>query len=113
MEKKLIIVTELYSYSNIEPQFIVLLEDEGLIRTEWIDGEQYIPVSELSNIERYARWYYDLSINIEGIDTIRHLLLRMESMQRELYRLRRLTGIEPHKNIMEENRNYSDDVFGL
>jgi hypothetical protein len=31
--------------------------------------------------------YYDLSINIEGIDAIHHLLKRMESMQQEIYSL--------------------------
>ena len=32
--------------------------------------------------------YYDLSINIEGIDAIHHLLQRMEEMQNELHELR-------------------------
>ena len=32
--------------------------------------------------------YYDLSINMEGIDAIHHLLARMEEMQREIHSLR-------------------------
>ena len=32
--------------------------------------------------------YYDLSINIEGIDAIRHLLERMKDMQNEMDRLK-------------------------
>ena len=33
--------------------------------------------------------YYDLSINMEGIDAIHHLLERMENMQREMNSLRK------------------------
>ena len=32
--------------------------------------------------------YYDLDINMEGIDVIHHLLQRMDGMQREIDRLR-------------------------
>ena len=38
--------------------------------------------------EQYTRMYYDLSINMEGIDAIHHLLGRMEEMQKEIARLR-------------------------
>ena len=42
--------------------------------------------------------YYDLSINIEVIDAIQHLLERMESMQQEIYslhnKLRLLGGLD-------------------
>lgn len=90
MEKELIIITEYYSHSKIDPQFIILLEEEGLIYTEWVDGKQYISVSQIRDIERYARWYYDLSINVEGIDTIQRLLKKMELMQNELRQLRKI-----------------------
>ena len=43
--------------------------------------------AQLPDVERYSRMYYDLSINIEGIDAIHHLLERMESMQQEIYSL--------------------------
>ena len=54
--------------------------------------------SELPDVERYSRMYYDLSINIEGIDAIHHLLERMEEMQQEIYslhnKLRLLDGLD-------------------
>ena len=54
--------------------------------------------SQLPDVERYSRMYYDLSINIEGIDAIHHLLERMEEMQQEIYslhnKLRLLDGLD-------------------
>ena len=47
-------------------------------------GEHYLLVSQLPEVERYSRMYYDLSINMEGIDAIHHLLERMESMRKEI-----------------------------
>ena len=56
------------------------------IRTE--GDEHYLLVSQLPEVERYSRMYYDLSINMEGIDAIHHLLERMEGMRREMNSLR-------------------------
>ena len=39
---------------------------------EYFEDEKYIVASELRELEQYTRMYYDLSINIEGIDTIHH-----------------------------------------
>ena len=52
-------------------------------------GEHYLLLSELPNVERYSRMYYDLSINMEGIDAIHHLLERMEDMRHEMRSLRK------------------------
>ena len=40
------------------------------------------------------RLYYDLEINMAGIDTIRHLLNRMQSLQQEMKRLQGELGRE-------------------
>lgn len=94
METEFIIIKELYENSQIEPSFIHLLADEGLLEVQIIEGEQYIHESKLYDLERFARWYYDLSINIEGIDVIQNLLNRMDAMTKELYQLRKLCNFE-------------------
>ena len=99
MATELIIIKELYKNTPIEPSFITLLRDEGLIEIQIINGEQYIYESQLAELERFARWYYDLSINIEGIDVIRNLLLRIEEMDRELHDLRKI--MDYHKKEWE------------
>ncbi|WP_276803028.1 chaperone modulator CbpM [Odoribacter laneus] len=88
METDLIIVSDYCRESHIEQSFVVLLWQEGLIDIKQEEGREYLFVSQLRDLERYSRMYYDLSINIEGIDAIRHLLSRIEDMQHELHRLR-------------------------
>ena len=90
MKTELIIIQEYCRNSQVEPSFIDLLENEGLIELEIIEGEQYIRESQLPDLERFANWYYDLSINIEGIDVIQNLLKKVQTMEQELYALRKL-----------------------
>lgn len=89
MQTELIIVSEYCHQCHIEPSFIELLEEGGLIEICTQGGEHYLLVSQLPTLERYSRMYYDLSINMEGIDAIRHLLERMEAMRREMDILRK------------------------
>ena len=83
MDTELIIFNEYCQKSHTDPTFIISLE----IRT--VDGERYLLASQLRELERYSHLYYDLSINIEGIDAIHHMLERMERLQQEVSFLRR------------------------
>ena len=65
----------------------MMLGEDGLIDVEVKDNISYFPADQLAELERYTHLYYDLSINIAGIDAIRHLLNRMEEMQNEIRRL--------------------------
>jgi len=97
MKPELIIIREYCIQSHLDPEFILQLEDEGLIEISIIDNERYIDLSQLSSLERYARLYYDLSINVEGISVIQNLLDRVNDMQNEMQSLRqkiRLLGEE-------------------
>lgn len=89
METDLIIITEYCEKSHTDPDFLISLEEGGLIEIRNIDGQQYLLASQLGELERYSHLYYDLAINIEGIDAIRHLLNRMMQLQREINQLRR------------------------
>lgn len=88
MQTELIIVNEYCHKCHIEPSFIDLLEEIGLIEVHTEGSEHYLLLSQLPEIERYSRMYYDLAINLEGIDAIHHLLERMELMRREMNMLR-------------------------
>lgn len=88
MQTEFIIVSEYCHKCRIEPSFIELLQESGLIEVHKEGEEGYLLISQLPEVERYSRMYYDLSINMEGIDAIHHLLERMEGMRREIGLLR-------------------------
>jgi hypothetical protein len=69
---------------NIEPSFIDSLLDYGLIEITELERERFIPMQRLVDLEKMIRLHYDLNINLEGIDTIFHLLNRISELQQEL-----------------------------
>lgn len=93
MKSELIIISEYCSYNNIEPDFIIELENEGLIELYIEDNERYIHESQLKRLDQYARWHYDLSINVAGIDVIQNLLDRINQMEHDMNRLREQLGL--------------------
>lgn len=88
METQLIIITEYCRHSQIDPQFLFSLQEVGLIDLQQQDDEYYICSSQLSDIERYTRWHYELSINAEGIDVVDNLMNRIAEMENEIARLK-------------------------
>ena len=94
MEKDELIPAEDFCiYHNIEYSFISSLEDSGLISVTSVEQSTYIPAEELQKLEKFVRLHYDLDINIEGIETINHLLERIEEMQREILQLKSVAVI--------------------
>ncbi|HJA14377.1 MAG TPA: chaperone modulator CbpM [Candidatus Butyricimonas faecavium] len=89
METELIIVREYCQKSHVDPSFIVSLEEDGLIDIQVVDGERYLLVSQMQDLERFVRWHEDLAVNIEGIGVIHELMGRMHEMQQEINQLRR------------------------
>ena len=75
-------------YHNIEYSFIHSLEDSGLITVTSVEQATYIPADEVQKLEKFIRLHYDLDINIEGIETINHLLEKIQEMQHEILQLR-------------------------
>lgn len=89
MNEGLIIITDYCQNSVAEPQFIHLLETEGLIEIIVENGSEYILESQISLLDKYSRWHYELSINIEGIGVVQNLLEKIDSMQGEIRNLKR------------------------
>ena len=89
METEIIVVSEYCQKSHIDPSFIFLLEDGGLIDVQVVDGQPAFFVSQLREVEMYTRMYYELSINVEGIEAIHHLLARVRNLQDEIRSLQR------------------------
>jgi len=87
MQTDMIILDEFCASHEVEISFIRSLEDHGLIETIVVNETVCVPVNELSKLEQIIR-LRELNINPEGIDTIIHLLLRIEKLQNELTILR-------------------------
>lgn len=84
----LISAREFCSSHNIEISFISSLEEYGLIEMETIDESIFIHQSQLQELEKIVRFYYELEINLEGIEAINYLLNRSNEMQNEIVTLR-------------------------
>jgi hypothetical protein len=94
--ENLIAVNEFCINHNIEISFISSLQQNGLIEILTVKESRFIDPVQLQQLEKFVRLYYELDINLEGIETITHLLQRIISMQDEIIALKnRLRLYEP------------------
>jgi len=87
-EKYLVAIDELCASHKIEIAFISSLHESGLIELTTIRESEFIEVEQLQKLEKFIRLYYELDINLEGIETINYLLQRIDSMNDEIRHLR-------------------------
>lgn len=89
MQKELYIpVDEFCAHYDIEISFISSLQQNGLIEITTDNENGFIDASQLQKLETFIRLYYELDINLEGIDTITHLLQKIGSQHDEIISLR-------------------------
>jgi MerR HTH family regulatory protein len=84
----LVKIDEFCANHNIEVSFISSLQQNGLIEITTIKDSGFIDSNQLLQLEKIVRLYYELDINLEGIETINFLLQRINSMQNEIIGLR-------------------------
>ncbi|WP_131539824.1 chaperone modulator CbpM [Pedobacter nototheniae] len=75
-------------YYKIELSFIQKLDQHGLISLISSGKEAFITYEQLNDLEKYIHFHYDLEINMEGIETVVHLLNRIKKLQHEVKLLR-------------------------
>jgi hypothetical protein len=79
---------ECCTHYNIELTFIQSLNEYGLIEVISVEERQFIHNTRLQDLEKFIRLHYELGINMEGIDAIAHLLLKVKNMQEEITELK-------------------------
>lgn len=84
MDADQIEILEFCLFHNADKSFVIALYDSGLINLIVTENRTFIPVSELDRLEKFLRLYYELNINLEGIETISHLQQRIETLKEEL-----------------------------
>lgn len=91
----LIVVTEFCTHYNVEFSFVHALKQHGLIEIVTIEGTGFIQADQLGYLEKLVRLHYHMDINIEGIETITHLLERINYMQHQI------TGLKCRLDLYE------------
>lgn len=72
---------------NIEITFLEGLENSGLIHPETENEVKYILYDELTALERFVNWHYDMEVNMPGLEVIHRLLQKIEVLQQDNRRL--------------------------
>lgn len=80
---------ELVKIYNVEITFFDSLEEAGLVSTITENEIKYLLYEELPAFERFTTWYYDLEVNLPGLEVINHLLEQLETLQSENRQLSR------------------------
>lgn len=88
MEEQLIPAQEFCTHHHLEMNFIYSLREYGLIEVISNEGNDYLSIERLNELEKIIRLHYDLNVNMEGIDVILHLLNQLETAQHEANELR-------------------------
>jgi len=88
--ENLIAINEFCINHNIEISFISSLQQNGLIKITTFEDKEtgFITAGQLQQLEKIVRFYFELDINLEGIEAITYLLQRIESMQDEIIALK-------------------------
>lgn len=95
-ENEIIFLNEYCNHHQIDHWFVYALRDSGLIEVSDHEEQICIPEQQLPQFEKMTRLYYEMGINLEGIETIIHLLNRMKTMQETIEKLNnRLKFYEP------------------
>ncbi|WP_226065615.1 chaperone modulator CbpM [Kaistella polysaccharea] len=80
---------ELVKIYNVEITFFDSLEEAGLVSTITENEIKYLMYEELPAFERFTTWYYDLEVNLPGLEVINHLLEQLEKLRSENRQLNR------------------------
>jgi hypothetical protein len=84
----LIAVDEFCTLQNVELSFVHSLHEAGLIEIITKRKKRYIDVRQTQQLEKFIRFHYEFEINLEGIETISHLLQRILIKQDEITALK-------------------------
>jgi chaperone modulatory protein CbpM len=77
-------IREFCSIHDIEVSFVISLNQSGLIELKKVNDAEFIEAAQLQQLEKFVNLYYELDINLEGIETVNYLLERIGSMQEEI-----------------------------
>jgi hypothetical protein len=86
--KEWIAASAFCSSHNIDISFVADLGEAGLLEISVIEDDILLPEDQLPGLERMVRLHYEMDVNVQGIETIHHLLSRMRQMHEEMRKLK-------------------------
>ena len=86
--KKLIPVNDFCINHQIDTSFIDSLRDTGLIEIKTLKKNLFLDAEQLQQLEKIICFHDELNINLEGIESISHLLQKIEFLQDEILNLK-------------------------
>lgn len=90
---ELIATEELCERYSVEHTFIRSLTNSGLLEVITVEKREYVHCDKMAEFEKMLRLHYDLEINLEGLEAIKHLLDRLSSLKEENLSLRNRLGL--------------------
>ena len=98
----MITITEITAYHRVSPDLLDELQQLGLIEIV-PEPEPNVRVEQLDALERMLRLHRELGVNPAGIETILHMRLRIEALQRRVRELEaEVRGHEARQLPIEE-----------
>lgn len=82
--EEIIPVTDFCTHYNVELSFIQSLHQSGLIEVIYQEEKLFLPLDDISHLEKLVRMHYEMDINLEGIETICHLLNKIDVIQQQI-----------------------------
>ena len=77
-------IAQLCAHYQVELSYFTELEAYGLVEIETIEQTSCIKEEHLGRVEKVLRMQKDLNLNLDGVDTVMHLLDKIEKLQAEL-----------------------------
>jgi len=87
-DEEIISLETICSFYQVDRNFVETLESHGLISFSYHENQRYILRDDVVELEKYSRMYYELNINVPGIDALNHLLEKIKQLQQEAETLR-------------------------
>ena len=84
---------ELCERYSVEHTFIRSLNNSGLLEVVTVEKREYVHCDKMADFEKLLRLHYDLDINLEGMEAIKHLLDRVTQLREENLALRNRLGL--------------------
>ena len=84
---ELISIQKISIHHHLDEQFIESIESFQLVEFVEKDSDKYVYVEQLPTLEKIIRLYYDLEVNMQGIDVINNMLNKMDAMHKNIQQL--------------------------